>query len=76
MNKDDIARQVVRETLAKENLKYYEEDDSFIDAVERIRLLIETTIAMRCEKAGYDIIEAEKYASKIRKDWRRVLRGY
>ena len=60
MNKDDIARQVVRETLAKENLKYYEEDDSFIDAVERIRLLIETTIAMRCEKAEYDIYRSRK----------------
>ena len=67
---ENVANEIVKETL-----KNSKEENSFIDSVDRLGLLVERSLQSMVTKLG-NTREAEEYRSLLRDDWRKVLRGY
>tara|TARA_R100000388_G_scaffold26051_1_gene20228 strand:- start:735 stop:944 length:210 start_codon:yes stop_codon:yes gene_type:complete len=65
----------VAEEIVKQTLKNSKEENSFLDSVDRLGLLVERSLQSMVTKIG-NTREAEEYRSLLRDDWRRILRGY
>jgi|5B_taG_2_1085324.scaffolds.fasta_scaffold16444_2 hypothetical protein len=67
---ENVAKDIVDQTL-----KNSKDENSFIDSVERLSLLVENSLQSMVTKLG-NTREAEEYRSLLRNDWEKVLRGY
>ena len=67
---ENVAKEIVKETL-----KNSKDENSFIDSVDRLGLLVERSLQSMVTMLG-NTREAEEYRSLLRDDWRKVLRGY
>lgn len=65
----------VAEEIVKQTLKNSKEENSFLDSIDRLGLLVERSLQSMVTKLD-NTREAEEYRSLLRDDWRRILRGY